>query len=343
MVWPNGLVEPGRFLPNKQDDDVSKIVIGTRGSKLALWQAGWVRDRLQELQPDVAFDIKIIKTTGDVRHDLSPEAFGSEGIFTAELDRGLLAEEIDLAVHSLKDLPTTLAPGLALAAVTERETIADVFILHKRIAEEIGVSKKEMIPADLENAKRKIVVGTSSLRRIALLKDRFPKLEFDAMRGNLDTRIHKLAEKQVDALVVAEAGLVRLGIETGDHPVLRLVPDWYLPAAGQGALALESREHGRARQIAAKLAHTDTDAAVTAERVAMSALGAGCRVPAGFLGTVDGDQVLVSGVVGSPAGGRPLIRASAKGPLRHAVSVGRELADKLLSQGAKKILGEVRG
>jgi hydroxymethylbilane synthase len=152
-----------------------------------------------------------------------------------------------------------------------------------------------------------------------------------------------LAENQVDALVVAEAGLVRLDIDTGDHPTLRLLPDWYLPAAGQGALALESREQGEAREIAAKLAHSDTDAAVTAERVAMSALGAGCRVPAGFLGTVVGDQVLVSGVVGSPEGGHPLIRASASGPSNHAVSVGRELAEKLLLKGAKKILGEVRG
>ncbi len=342
MVWPDSVAEPARHRPCTQGDDVSKIVIGTRGSKLALWQAGWVRDRLQELRSDVTFVIQIIKTTGDMRHDLSPEAFGNEGIFTAELDRGLLAEEIDLAVHSLKDLPTTLAPGLALAAVTERETIADVFILHKQVAEEIGVTAKEMTAADLEKAKRKIVVGTSSLRRIALLKERFPRLEFAAMRGNLDTRIRKLAEKQVDALVVAEAGLVRLEIETGDHAVLRLLPDWYLPAAGQGALALESREHGEARQLAALLVHGDTDAAVTAERVAMSALGAGCRVPAGFLGRVNGGEVLVSGVVGSPEGGRPLIRASAMGPLKDAVSVGQELADKLLAQGARKILGEVR-
>jgi hydroxymethylbilane synthase len=302
-----------------------------------------VRERLQQLWPDVVFELKIIKTTGDVRHDLSPEAFGNEGIFTAELDRGLLAEEIDLAVHSLKDLPTTLAPGLALAAVTERETIADVFILHQQIAAEIGLTNREMTLADLEQVERRIVVGTSSLRRIALLRDRFSNLEFASMRGNLDTRLGKLADGQVDALVVAEAGLVRLGLETGAHATLRLLPDWYLPAAGQGALAIESRDHGEAKQVASGLTHGDTDAAVTAERVAMSALGAGCRVPAGFLGKVEGDEILLSGVVGSPGAGRSLIRATAKGPFNQAVSIGKELADKLIAQGAKEILGEVRG
>lgn len=322
---------------------MSTVVIGTRGSKLALWQAGWVRDRLQQLRPEVVFEVKIIKTTGDVRHDLSPDAFGNEGIFTAELDRALLSEEIDLAVHSLKDLPTTLAPGLALAAVTVRETVADLFILHQQIAAEIGITNKEMTLLELEQVGRKIVVGTSSLRRIALLRDRFPKLEFAAMRGNLDTRLGKLADKQVDALVVAEAGLVRLGLDTGAHATLRLLPDWYLPAAGQGALAIESRTDGEARQIASGLAHGDTHAAVTAERVAMSELGAGCRVPAGFLGKVDGDEIMVSGVVGSPESGRSLIRATAKGPSNQAVSIGRELADKLIAKGAKEILGEVRG
>jgi hydroxymethylbilane synthase len=162
------------------------------------------------------------------------------------------------------------------------------------------------------------------------------------MRGNLDTRFRKLAEHQVDALVVAEAGLVRLNLGTGEHPTLRLLPHWYLPAAGQGALAIESRERGEARQIASQLAHSDTDAAVTAERVALSTLGAGCRVPAGFLGKVEGGNLLLSGVVGSPDGGRPLIRATAKGSLNNAISVGEELADKLLAQGAKEILEEVR-
>lgn len=327
----------------EQDGALSTIIIGTRGSKLALWQAGWVRERLEQLRPDVKCELKIVKTSGDTRHDLSPEAFGNEGIFTAELDRGLLAQEIDLAVHSLKDLPTTLAPGLVIAAVPERQTVADVFVLGLQIARELGMAKTRLTPADLEKTGRKIVVGTSSLRRIALLTDRFPMLEFAPMRGNLDTRMRKLEENQVDALVVAEAGLVRLGIDTGEHPTLRLLPEWYLPAAGQGALAIESRQDGLAREIASGLAHGDTSAAVDAERVAMSALGAGCRVPAGFLATVEGERLLLAGVVASPDGNKPLIRATVTGTKDDAPGVGRQLADKLLSQGAREILGEVRG
>ena len=320
---------------------MKKIKIGTRGSKLALWQANWVKDRLTELKPDIEFELKIIKTVGDVRHDLSPEAFGNEGIFTAELDRGLLDKDFDIAVHSLKDLPTKLSPGLILAAVTDRASVADVFILNKETAKQAGITTKELSEDDISKCSLKITVGTSSLRRMVLLKNKFPDLDFAPMRGNLDTRIRKLDEKQVDALVVAEAGLNRLEIDTGDHPTLRLLPDWYLPAAGQGALGIESRESGEAMEIAALLGHTKTRNEVEAERTAMSALGAGCRVPAGFLGMINGHTLRLQGVVGSPSQ-NDLIRVEVEGPADDPDKTGKLLAEKLIKAGAKEVLKEVR-
>jgi len=318
------------------------IRIGTRGSKLALWQSEWVRARLSEARPELRFDIEVIRTRGDVRHDLSPEAFGREGIFTAELDRALLDKKIDMAVHSLKDLPTALARGLCVAAVTERASTDDLLILGKDRAEVLGISREGALPEALDGMERPLKTGTSSLRRIALLKNRFPAFEFAPMRGNLDTRIRKLGEGEYDAIVVARAGLERLGIETEGHAVIPLQPDWYLCAAGQGALAVETETEGRGREIAALLEHTPTRAAVTAERVAMSALGAGCRVPAGFLGKVSGDALILKGVVGHPSG-NPVIRVEVEGPASDPEGVGKRMSERLLEMGARQILKEVRG
>jgi hydroxymethylbilane synthase len=324
------------------DKNPGGIIIGARGSKLALWQAGWVKDNLARINPDLEIAVETIKTEGDARHDLSPGAFGREGIFTAELDRALLDKRIDLAVHSLKDLPTKLGDGLTLAAVTERASIADVFALRGDHAEELGIDADMDAFEVLDKLPKGLVVGTSSLRRIAQLKHYFPRLDFAPMRGNLDTRMKKLGEKQVDAVVVAEAGLKRLGIQPQGHLFIRLLPDWYLPAAGQGALAAESRERDPAREIAAGLDHAESRAAVIAERAAMSALGAGCRVPAGFLGQVNGDTLLVRGVVGSPDGAAR-IKAEAEGPADDPESLGRRLAKELLEKGAGDLLKEARG
>lgn len=319
---------------------MSRIVIGTRGSKLALWQAGHVRERLSALCPDHEFVVEIIKTEGDARHDLSPDAFGKEGIFTAELDRALLGGSIDLAVHSLKDLPTALGPGLALAAVGERAAVEDVFIVRADLAPE-GVA-----PADarefISSLPAGFTVGTSSLRRIAQLKHAFPSLEFSPMRGNLDTRVRKLGDKMYDGIVVAKAGLDRLGVGLGQHLALPLSADWYLPAAGQGALGLETRDSGEAYEAARLFDHAETRAAVTAERTAMNSLGAGCRVPAGFLGAVDGDTLVVRGLVGRPEGGE-LVEARAEGPASDADKLGGQLAEALIGRGAARILKEVRG
>ncbi|HUT53626.1 MAG TPA: hydroxymethylbilane synthase [bacterium] len=321
---------------------MAKIIIGSRGSKLALWQAGWVRDALSKLRPDLEITLQVIKTEGDARHDLSPGAFGREGIFTAELDRALLDRRIDLAVHSLKDLPTRLGQGLALAAVTERESIRDVFIITSERAEQLGITKTTPAREALARLPHGFKVGTSSLRRVMQLKYLFPKLEFAPLRGNLDTRLKKVAEGRADAVVVAEAGLNRLGVGPRGHLFIQLTPDWYLPAAGQGALAIESRSDDPARAVAFLLEHAPTRAAVTAERTAMAALGAGCRVPAGFLATVDGERMSVSGVVGDPEGNK-LIKADAEGKAAQAEALGKALSDDLLRQGAGEILKAVRG
>jgi hydroxymethylbilane synthase len=320
---------------------LAKIIIGSRGSKLALWQAGFVRDSLAALKPGLEIEVLVIKTEGDTRHDLSPDAFGKEGIFTAELDRALLDRRIDLAVHSLKDLPTKLGEGVALAAVTSRESIRDVFIITSERGKKLGINKNTPAQEALARLPRGFKVGTSSLRRVMQLKHHFPNLEFTPLRGNLDTRLKKVAEGQADAVVVAEAGLNRLGVKPRGHIFIALTPDWYLPAAGQGALAIESRADDPAREVSYLLEHGPTRAAVTSERAAMAALGAGCRVPAGFLGTVSGDRLSVSGVVGDPEGTR-LIKALAEGWADEAEALGKELSDGLIRQGAAAILKAVR-
>ena len=281
---------------------MDKIVIGTRGSKLALWQAHWVKEELLILQPDLEIEIKVIKTEGDSRHDLAPGDFNKEGIFTAALDRALLQEEIDIAVHSLKDLPTRLSPGLVLAAVPERGAVTDTLILredHARaVKKEAGLGQEISLPLLGRYMKGK-VVGTSSLRRRALLKYYWPGVKFVPLRGNLDTRVRKLSAGEVDAVVVATAGLHRLAMPMGAHLYLALDYPWYLPAAGQGALALETRRKDRAREIAGQVNHGPTFMATAAERAAMSRLGAGCRVPAGFLGEIEEVTLKLKGVVAS--------------------------------------------
>jgi len=319
---------------------VTKIIIGSRGSKLARWQTNWVKERLTQARPDLEIAVEIISTEGDTRHDLSPDAFGKEGIFTAELDHALTDRRIDLAVHSLKDLPTKLPPGLIIAAVTERAPIRDLFILRADRARELGL-KPGVGPEALEKLPAGTTVGTSSLRRIAQLLRRSSGLKFAALRGNLDTRIRKLSEGQMDALVVAEAGLTRLELSTGDNLVIPLPAAEFLPAAGQGALAIETRENDPAVEIARVLEHPETRARVTAERTAMAALGAGCRVPAGFLAEVRNGRLILNGMVGHPY--RPqIINAEASGDPADAEAIGRSLAEMLLQQGAAKILQEAR-
>jgi hydroxymethylbilane synthase len=329
---------------------MERLVVGTRGSKLALWQARFVKEELETLVPALRIEIQVVSTEGDSRHDLAPGAFAREGIFTAELDRALLDHNIDVAVHSLKDMPTRMAKGLVLAAVTERAAVSDTFILHRRHFQTLlhhfppaeGPVHLSFRPEDLPRILPHLVIGTSSLRRQAFLRRLWPSFSFAPLRGNLDTRLRKLEEGEVDALVVATAGLHRLLIPAHGHLFFTLDFPEYLPAAGQGALGIATRASDPARELAGLLNHKPTFMAVMAERVAMSRLGAGCRVPAGFLGIVDGITLKLRGAVAS-SDGRTYLSAEVEGEDVDFEDLGWRLAEELKEQGAEELLREARG
>ena len=315
------------------------LIIGSRGSKLALVQAHGVREQIAAAHPEVTIESKVIKTEGDRRHELPPEAFGREGIFTAKLDHALETRTIDLAVHSLKDLPTRLPEGLTLAAVSRREPVEDVLIIRNEAA--LPGSPEDPLSALPQGAK----VATSSLRRSAQLKHRRPDLTFVPLRGNLDTRLRKLDEGQADAIIVARAGLNRLGfaLEESRHRSFWLDLDLSLPAAGQGALALETRADDQFAIELARAVHDQTTyLAVIAERTAMAELGAGCRIPAGFFGQITGDALILKGVVAHP-NGEPFYRAEVTVSPADPIAAGKLLARKLKAQGADQVLKEIRG
>ena len=297
------------------------LTIGSRGSQLALWQANWVRGELEAL--GCACRIEIIKTTGDKITDVPLAKVGSKGLFTKEIEEALLDGRIDLAVHSLKDLPTDLPAGLRLAAIPPREDAHDALV-GKRLA-------------DLAAGAR---VGTSSLRRVAQLRAVRPDLVIESVRGNLDTRLRKLSEGQYDALVMAAAGLRRLGWQ---DRIAELLPEELMcPAVGQGALAIETREDCEAARICAGLDHAQTRAAVEAERALLQALGGGCQVPIGAHAGLTGGALRLRAIVASPDGTR-VIRRETSGPAADAARLGRELGGELLAGGAREILAEVYG
>jgi hydroxymethylbilane synthase len=297
------------------------LVIASRGSQLALWQANWVRDRLAALGRESR--IEIIKTTGDKITDVPLARVGTKGLFTKEIEEALLDGRAALAVHSLKDLPTDLPEGLALAAVPPREDARDA-IVGKKLAELAAGAK----------------VGTSSLRRAAQLRALRPDLVVESIRGNLDTRLRKLDEGRYDAIVLAAAGLKRLG--WGERIAEILDPEVMCPAVGQGALAIETRATGEGFDAVSTLDHAPTRAAVTAERAVLGSLGGGCQVPIGAHASVEGDRLRVSGVVASPDGSET-VRAQAEGPAAEAERIGRELGADLLQGGARRILDAVYG
>jgi hydroxymethylbilane synthase len=297
------------------------LVIASRGSQLALWQARWIAGKLASMGHECR--IHIIKTTGDKITDVPLARVGTKGLFTKEIEEALLEGSADLAVHSLKDLPTELPAGLVLAAVPEREDPRDA-IVGKKLAE---------LPAGAK-------VGTSSLRRSAQLRKLRPDLQVESVRGNLDTRLRKLDEGQYDAILLAAAGLMRLGWEDRIAEILPV--DVMCPAVGQGALAIETRESGAGRAACEPLDHPETHVAVRAERGVLASLGGGCQVPIGSHATVDGDRVNVLGVVVSPDGSQ-LIRASTEGPAAEAAQLGRAVGAALLERGARQILESVYG
>jgi hydroxymethylbilane synthase len=302
---------------------INRITIGTRGSKLALIQASWVKAELERAQPGIATQIKIIKTSGDLFTAAPFHKLGGKGLFTKEIEEALMRREIDLAVHSLKDLPTTLPEELCLGAVSQREDPRDAFL-----------SNQFGSVAGLPRGGR---VGTSSLRRQSQLLARRPDLVILDLRGNLNTRLRKLDEGRYDAIILACAGLIRMGL--GDRIRQALPIDDICPAVGQAALGIEIRCGDRkTSQWIQCLHHTETAYAVRAERSLLRHLGGGCHVPIAGHAWIEGNQIVLLGVVASVDGAN-LIKDSSRAPVEQAEDLGRELAIRLLQSGAGDMLG----
>jgi hydroxymethylbilane synthase len=303
----------------------NKILVGTRGSKLALWQAGFVAE-LIERRSKVTTELKIIKTKGDKILDAPLAKIGGKGLFVKEIENALLENRVDLAVHSLKDVPTEIPSGLVIGAVIKREISQDALISKK------GISLRELPPGS--------VIGTSSLRRKAQLLNYRSDLRVADVRGNLDTRLRKMEQGQFDAIIVAAAGLYRMGWQ---DRITELIPtSLILGAVGQGAICVEVRRNDdRIAQIVKELDHKETRAATMAERAFLRKLEGGCQIPIGALGVVKNGVLELEGVV-ADLNGSKLIRDKVRGNPDEPEKVGVELAELLVSQGAGQILTEVR-
>lgn len=299
------------------------LVIGSRGSKLALWQAEQARERLRLLNPQVDVHIEIIKTTGDVKND-PLSVIGGKGVFTKELEDALLDGRIDIAVHSLKDLPTMLPDGLSITAICEREDPRDALVM--RAGTENG---------SLRQLPEGAVVGTSSQRRLAQLKALRGDVIVRDLRGNVDTRIRKLDEGQYDAVILASAGLVRLGLQ--ERISARIATSEMLPAVGQGAIAIETRRDNEfAVQSVSQLDHGETRIACLAERAFLRSLGGGCQVPIAAHAVLDGDVLKLDGLVAKPDGSE-ILRGSSSGSPDDPEALGSALADELIDRGARAL------
>ena len=304
---------------------MTPLRIGTRKSALALWQAEYVRDRLRAYYPDLAVELIKITTEGDRILDRPLATVGGKGLFIKELEQALFERRIDIAVHSMKDLTVTLPPGLHVAAVCERADPRDAFVStnHRNLAE-------------LPTGAR---VGTSSLRRQCQLRARYPHLSVVDLRGNVNTRLAKLDAGDYDAIILAAAGLRRLGFENRIRQLLS--EEESLPAVGQGAVCIESRvDDGATNERLAVLEHGPTRLCVTAERAFNAALEGGCQVPIGGYAERRGNEIHLRGLVGDPDGSR-LVQGEIRGPERDAVPLGQALAADLLDRGAKAILDKV--
>jgi len=304
-----------------------KLTIGSRGSRLALWQAAWIREQLRAVHPELDLSIEIIKTTGDEMKSAPLSVIGGKGVFTKEIDDALLNRRIDLAVHSLKDLPTVIPDRLTLAAITEREDARDALLLRSDAAE--FYSSLRALPPNS-------VIGTSSPRRTAQLRNLLPNVVIKELRGNVDTRVAKLDRGEYDAIILASAGLLRL--ELKDRISIALPHCDMLPAIGQGALAVEVRTDDIATaQLVALLDHLPTRQACTAERSFLQMLGGGCELPIAGHAVVQDDQLQLEGLVAQPSGNR-ILRDEVKGKATEAVNLGQSLGTSLLAQGANQLL-----
>jgi hydroxymethylbilane synthase len=303
------------------------LVIGSRGSKLALWQSEWVRARLAELDPSVSVRIEVIKTMGDVRRDVPLSVIGGQGAFTKELEVALLDGRIDIAVHSLKDLPTVVPEGLQITATPAREDVRDALVLRASAG---GTD------ASVGNLPAGAVVGTSSLRRIAQLKHLRADVVIKDLRGNVDTRLRKLDEGEYDAVILASAGLRRLGL--GERISAAIPLGEMLPAVGQGSLGVETRaDAAETNALVSRLDHPETRAAVVAERALLRHLGGGCQVPIAAHARVERGGLHLTGLVASLSGDA-LIRDETEGAAADAERLGQALAARLLERGAASLL-----
>jgi hydroxymethylbilane synthase len=305
----------------------NSIRIATRKSPLALWQAEHVTARLKALHPGLTVEIIGMTTKGDQLLDSPLSKVGGKGLFVKELEQGMLAGEADIAVHSMKDVPVEFPEGLHLAVIMERENPYDAFVSNNF--------------ASLAELPEGACVGTSSLRRQCQLADRRPDLRIEPLRGNVNTRLAKLDAGEYDAIILAAAGLIRLGFEARIRDCIEPVDS--LPAIGQGAIGIECRiDDARVQQLIAPLADRDTTDRVLAERAMNARLNGGCQVPIGGHAVLDGDQLILKGLVGT-TDGTHILRAEASGPRAEAEAIGVRVAEDLLGQGADAILSALIG
>lgn len=304
---------------------LTAIKIATRGSALALVQANWVKDKLTKQFPDLTVELEIIKTKGDKILDVPLADIGGKGLFVKEIEDAVLDGRAHLAIHSIKDVPTEFPAGLGLVAVAEREDFRDVL-----------VSRDGLKLDELPSGAR---IGTSSLRRRAQLLNRRPDLKIESIRGNVETRLSKIVTENLDGVILAAAGLNRLGLA---HRITQhLEPGIMLPAIGQGALGLETRTDDKAvLDIISFLDHRDTAVCVKAERAFLERLEGGCQVPIAALGVLKKDRIQLTGLVADPDG-RKCLRGRLEAEPEEAEDLGKSLAEELLDRGADEILSSI--
>ena len=307
-----------------------EIIIGSRGSKLALWQSEWVKARLEALGRGVSVRIEIFKTSGDIMRDVPLATIGGQGAFTKELEVALLERRIDVAVHSLKDLPTVVPGGLSITAGPEREDPRDALVLR---------ADTDARGASLKGLAEGAVVGTSSLRRMAQLRHLRPDVRIKDLRGNVDTRLRKLDAREYDALILASAGLRRLGLDARISAAIE--PAEMLPAVSQGALGVETRaDDDETTALVSRLDDPRTRVAVLAERSLLRSLGGGCQVPIAAHATVGEGRVSLDGLVASLDGAH-VLRDTLEGEAGDAAGLGEALAARLLQRGADALLADM--
>ena len=302
-----------------------KIKIGSRGSPLALWQANWIKDKLESRNPDIPVEIVIIKTSGDKIQDVPLAKIGGKGLFVKELEEALLRKDVDFAVHSMKDMPIKFPFALCIASVTKRENPFDALISRNNIK--------------LNDLPKGAKIGTGSLRRASQLLHYRPDLNLIPLRGNVETRIKKLETEGLDAIILATAGLIRLG--WGDKISEIISPEILLPAMGQGAVGIEARKHDVDNQILlADMDDENTHLALDAERAVVTQLEGGCNVPIGAFATIEGNEMTLRGLVAS-LDGKTLYKKELKGDKVNAVALGNEMGNALLDMGGDKIMHEI--